>query len=185
MTIDEAVRVLRSGGVVGLPTDTVYGLAALPTAARAVERLYDLKGRPEDKPIALLVPSVEAAAMLVELGGEAEELARAHWPGALTLVLATAVPLAEWVGDRGLTVGVRMPDSDVALALLRRTGPLAVTSANLSGLPPALDDGEARAMFGDLVDGYLEGECPGGTASTVVDATDGKPVVIRRGPVEL
>lgn len=185
MTTEDAVTTLRAGGVVGLPTDTVYGLAALPTVPSAVERLYEIKGRPTDKPIALLVPSVDAASMLVELEGEAERLARAHWPGALTLVLAAAVPLAEWVGDRGLTVGVRMPASETALRLLTTTGPLAVTSANLSGLPPALDHVEARAMFGDLVDGYVEGQCPGGSASTVVDATGDSLVVIRPGPVEV
>lgn len=175
---------LKGGGIVGVPTDTVYGLAAVPTHREAIARLYDVKGRPAGKPIALLVASVSQAEELVVFTPAAAELGRRHWPGALTLVLPTRRRLPDWVGDptRG-TVGVRVPDHPVALELLEAAGPLAVTSANPSGGDPALDHRSARAMFGELVDLYLEGVCPGGTASTVVDATGSELRILRRGPV--
>lgn len=185
MTPEEAARLLRAGGVVGIPTDTVYGLAAAPHRPEAVERLYELKGRPSDKPIALLVPSLEAAALLVEFGEPATHLARRHWPGALTLIVPTVVPLSPWIGDRGLTAGVRMPDSELTLSILRLSGPLAVTSANRSGETPAVTHGEAVATFGETVDGYVEGICPGGSSSTVVDVTGVVPRVLRPGPVQI
>lgn len=185
MTTGEAVAALRAGRVVGVPTDTVYGLAAVP-AEQAVADLYDLKGRPAGRPIALLVASVAQAERVVVLTPSARRLVERHWPGALTVVAPAAVPLPVWVGDpeRG-TVGVRMPDHDVLLALLAETGPLAVTSANRSGEPPELDDAGARRVFGGAVAGYVPGRCPGGTASTVVDATGPEPVVLRAGPVEV
>lgn len=184
--VDRAAGILRAGGVVGVPTDTVYGLAAIPTDPAAIGRLYRLKGRPADRPVALLVASPEQARSLVRLDGPAALLAERHWPGALTLVLTTTVPLPDWVGDpRRGTVGVRMPAGETVLGLLEAAGPLAVTSANLSGEPPAVDDVEAERIFGDGVDLYLPGSCPGGTASTVVDATGDTPVVLRPGPVDL
>lgn len=183
--IDEAVEALEGGRVVGMPTDTVYGLAAHPDRPEAVERLYELKGRPDGKPIALLVGSMEQAAGFVVLDGAAAALARRHWPGGLTLVARAVRPFPEWIGDRGLTVGVRMPDHDLALELLGRTGPLAVTSANLSGRPSTVGDVEARRIFGEAVACYLPGTCPGGTSSTVVDVTGPEPVVLRRGPIQI
>lgn len=170
----------------GLPTDTVYGLAAVPTNPEAVGRLYELKGRPEYKPVALLVASVEQAAELVSFSDTAAGLAKAHWPGPLTLVLKTLRPLPPWVGDPvRQTVGVRMPDHELALEVLDAAGPLAVTSANRSGEEPGIDHVAAEQIFGSGVDLYLPGECPGGTASTVVDATTDELVVLRSGPIQL
>jgi tRNA threonylcarbamoyl adenosine modification protein (Sua5/YciO/YrdC/YwlC family) len=184
--IATAVDLLRRGRVVGMPTDTVYGLAADPTSREGVARLYEIKGRPADKPIALLVASVEQAETLVEVSGWAADLGRRHWPGPLTLVLPMSRPLPRWVGDpEKRTVGVRVPDHPMARELLEAAGPLAVTSANPSGEPPALDHHTARRMFGNLVDLYIEGTCPGGTASTVVDATGDRPRILRRGPVDI
>lgn len=185
MTLAEAAAALRAGAVVGVPTDTVYGLAAVP-AADAVGALYELKGRPSGRPVALLVASVADAERVAVLAPGARRLVERHWPGALTIVAPAAVALPPWVGDpdRG-TVGVRMPDHPGLLSLLAETGPLAVTSANLSGEPPALDDAEARRIFGDAVAGYVPGRCPGGTASTVVDVTGPEPVVLRPGPVDV
>ncbi len=186
MTIDEAVVALEAGKIVGIPTDTVYGLAVRPTDRRAVEALFVLKGRPVGRPVALLVASVGQAEEIVVLGPAARQLARRHWPGALTLVAPAAVALPPWVGDaERMTVGVRMPDHPAALALLAALGPLAVTSANRSGEPPALDDAEACRIFGDAVAGYVPGRCPGERASTVVDTTGLGLVVIRPGPVEV
>jgi L-threonylcarbamoyladenylate synthase len=182
----EAVTALRAGEVVGVPTDTVYGLAVDPLDPRAVARLFQLKGRPADRPIALLVASREQAGRLVRFGTEAGRLADRHWPGALTLVLPVLGRLPEWVGDRVAgTVGVRMPAGEPVHSLLEAAGPLAVTSANRSGSDPALDDVEAEAMFGDAVRVYLPGTCPGGVASTVVDATGSRLRVVREGPIRV
>lgn len=186
MTIDAAVEAVRSGAVVGLPTDTVYGVGADPLNAAAVGRLFDLKGRPEHKPVGLLVASIQQARMIGEIEGLAAELARAHWPGALTLVVTPRVILANWVGDsQRSTVGIRVPDHPMALELLEVCGPLAVTSANRSGGVEARDDVEARAIFGAEVAVYLPGVAPGGEASTVIDATGARLAVLREGPVHI
>lgn len=185
-TVDAAVAAIRAGGIVGLPTDTVYGIGADPLNEAAVGRLFDIKGRPEHKPIGVLVAGVEQALAIGDIEGNALELGRRHWPGALTLIVRPKVILAEWVGDaQTQTLGVRVPDHPVAQALLSETGPLAVTSANRSGGPEALNDSEARAILGDAVDVYLEGECPGGASSTVLDARSSTPVVLREGPVQI
>lgn len=181
-----AVAAIQAGHIVGLPTDTVYGIGADPLSDAGVSRLFDLKGRPEHKPVGLLVASVEQATSVGLLDGVAAELASEHWPGALTLIVTPLVALADWVGDSQRdTVGVRVPDHPVALELLARTGPLAVTSANRSGGPEALSDVEARSILGDDVTVYLEGTCPGGEASTVVDATGSRLTVLREGPIEI
>lgn len=183
---EQALDAILDGQVVGLPTDTVYGIGADPFNLDAVARLYELKDRPHDKPVGVLVGTVEQADQIGDLSGEAATLARRHWPGALTLVVAPKVVMADWVGDQQRrTVGIRVPDHDVARNLLEMSGPLAVTSANRSGGKEAMNDREARDVFGDRVAVYLEGESPGGEASTVVDATGPRLTVIRQGPVTL
>lgn len=184
MSIATALAALRQGKIVGVPTDTVYGLAVDPGSAAAVQSLFELKGRPYDKPVALLVDSAEQAQQVVEMPPPALVLADRHWPGPLTLVVRSRIDLPAWVGDRRGTVGVRVPDHPVARALLAGAGPLAVTSANRSGEPPARDADGARAIFGDAVAAYLEGTCRGGEASTVVDMTVDPPRVVRPGPVQ-
>jgi L-threonylcarbamoyladenylate synthase len=184
--IEAAVAAIRAGKVVGLPTDTVYGIGADPLNVVAVELLFELKGRPEHKPVGLLVATVEQARRIGEIDDVAASLAERYWPGALTLVVTPKVVLADWVGDSRLrTVGVRVPDHPVARELLAETGPLAVTSANQSGGEEAMSDSEARAIFGDRVAVYLEGTSPGGEASTVVDVTGAEVNVLRQGPVRL
>lgn len=182
--IEAAVAALRRGEVVGVPTDTVYGLAADPHHEAAMAALYALKGRPGRKPIAILAASAAQAGTVAELGPEAEAAALRHWPGALTLVLRRRTVMPAWVGDpEGRTVGVRVPDHPVALDLLARAGPLAVTRANRAGAPAARTDVEAQAVFGDDVAVYLPGECPEEEGSTVVDLTATPPRVLRLGPV--
>ncbi|HEU5112190.1 MAG TPA: L-threonylcarbamoyladenylate synthase [Acidimicrobiia bacterium] len=186
MSLDRAIAAIRRREVVGLPTDTVYGIGADPLSEVAVARLFELKGRPDHKPIGLLVASLEQAAVIGEIEGVAAELAAEHWPGALTLVVAPKVILADWVGDsQRLTVGLRVPDHEIARELLEAVGPLAVTSANLSGDSESMSDEDARAVFGDLVPVYVEGRAPGGEASTVVDVTGADVVVLRQGPVHV
>jgi len=186
VTIEAAVEAVRAGQVVGVPTDTVYGIGVDPLNESAVARLFELKGRPEHKPVGLLAATVDQARQIGEIEGRAEELALAHWPGALTLVVTPLVILANWVGDaQRSTVGVRVPNHPVALELLEACGPLAVTSANRSGGVEARDDVEARSTFGDEVAVYLPGTAPGGEASTVVDATGARLLVLRQGPVRV
>jgi tRNA threonylcarbamoyl adenosine modification protein (Sua5/YciO/YrdC/YwlC family) len=152
----------------------------------AVTRLFELKGRPDHKPIGLLVGSMEQAEVIGEISGVAADLAAAHWPGALTLVVIPKVILADWVGDaQRQTVGLRVPDHPVTLELLARVGPLAVTSANVSGGAESLSPDQARAVFGNRVSVYVEGRSPGGESSTVVDVTGSEIVVLRQGPVVL
>jgi tRNA threonylcarbamoyl adenosine modification protein (Sua5/YciO/YrdC/YwlC family) len=184
--IDAAVAAIRDGRVIGLPTDTVYGLAVDPLNEMAVSRLYEIKGRPEHKPVGVLAASIEQAGLLGEIEGEAWVLATQHWPGALTLVVTPRVILAGWVGDaQRRTVGVRVPDHALARRLIEETGPLAVTSANVSGGREVVDAKEAEDIFGEAVAEYLPGVSPGGEASTVVDASGAHLAVLRSGPVEI
>jgi tRNA threonylcarbamoyl adenosine modification protein (Sua5/YciO/YrdC/YwlC family) len=168
--IAAAVEVIRTGGVVGIPTDTVYGIGADPLNEEAVSLDFELKGRPAAKPIGILVASLEQAVSLGLIGGAALELARRTGRGPDARGPAEG-GLADWVGDKQTnTVGIRVPDHPVALELLEATGPLSVTSANLSGQPDASSDDDARRVFGDRVH-YVIGTSPGGEPSTVVDAT--------------
>jgi tRNA threonylcarbamoyl adenosine modification protein (Sua5/YciO/YrdC/YwlC family) len=183
-SVGDAVAALEAGRLVGVPTDTVYGIAAHPNQKLAMQALGALKGRSPGHPIALLVANIDQAAALCVITDRACSLARRHWPGPLTMILEAVAGLPGWIGDpeRG-TVGVRVPDHPVALDLLGRTGGLAVSSANRSGEPPATNHHEARAIFGDTVAGYLEGEGRAGLASTVLDLTVQPLVVLRQGPL--
>ena len=186
MSFEDAVAAIPRGDVIGLPTDTVYGIAADPMSESAVAKLFELKGRPDHKPIGLLVASLEQAGEIGEITGIAAHLAAAHWPGALTLVVTPKVILADWVGDaQSQTVGLRVPDHPITLQILAAAGPLAVTSANVSGGAESLSHDDALAVFGDLVPVYVEGRAPGGQSSTVADVTGREVVVLRQGPVDL
>jgi tRNA threonylcarbamoyl adenosine modification protein (Sua5/YciO/YrdC/YwlC family) len=182
--ITRAMVVLDAGGVVGVPTDTVYGIGADPFKEAAVTRLFEVKGRSALKAIAILAADTDQAGTVARLTPEARELADRHWPGPLTLVLRRVQGAPDWLGDpERNTVGVRVPDHPAALALLRATGPLAVTSANRSGDPPVPGPDEAEAILGDLVAFYVPGTSGGGESSTVVDVTGPEARVLRRGPV--
>lgn len=184
--IEQARAAILDGQVVGLPTDTVYGVGVDPFNLDAVERLFELKGRPAHKPVGILVATVEQAAEVGRIEEAATLLAGEHWPGALTLVVTPKLVLSDWVGDKQRqTVGIRVPDHDTARELLQLSGPLAVTSANRSGGVEAMSDREARDIFGDEVAVYLEGTSPGGEPSTVVDATGTDLTVLRQGPVRI
>ena len=185
VAIAPAVAALREGRIVGVPTDTVYGIAADPFREEAVATLFSAKGRPGVKPIPILVANPDAARRIGVLDEVAATAAAVHWPGPLTLVVRRVPGLPDWVGDpeRG-SVGIRVPDHPVALGLLAAFGPLAVTSANRSGEPPAPGHEAAREQLGGTVAVYLEGTGSGAPASTVVDLTGPEPRVLRAGPVE-
>ena len=184
--LDAAVEALRQGGIVGVPTETVYGLAVLPNAA-AVAALIAAKRRPPDKGIALLIDSLEQARALAVVPPAAAALAARFWPGALTLVLPLlpGVQLPDEVTGGRPSIGLRLPDHAVPRQLARRLGPLAVSSANLSGQPEARSAGELLASVGASLALILDdGPVRGGVASTVVVVTDGQPLqVVREGAI--
>jgi L-threonylcarbamoyladenylate synthase len=182
-----AVEVLRAGGIVAFPTDTVYGIAvALPTPG-GIERLFHVKRRPPEKGIALLLAGADQAATVGLMTPPAEALATALWPGALTLVLTArpdaALPTVLTGGSP--TVGVRVPAHPIPRALAAAVGPLPTTSANLSGGPDALDADSVAASLGEGVDLILDGGRSGGSSgSTVVDLTTDPPKILRQGAIE-
>ena len=185
-TVADAVRALEAGELIGLPTDTVYGVAAALTQEEAVARLSETKGRPADRPLAVLVASIQQAETLALLNDAALKLAKEHWPGALTLVVPKRHEVPAWVGDHErLTVGIRMPDHMVALSIAALAGPIVATSANRSGEHPTRNAAEARAVLGDEVALYMFGTASGDTASTVVDVTTSEVRVLREGPVRI
>jgi tRNA threonylcarbamoyl adenosine modification protein (Sua5/YciO/YrdC/YwlC family) len=184
--IQAAVTVIRAGGRIVLPTDTVYGIGADPFQPAAVQALLDAKGRGRDMPPPVLVADAGALfALTEEVTPEAEALAEAFWPGALTLVMNASPSLRMDLGDRGATIAVRVPDHPFALDLLRITGPLAVSSANLAGQPAATDIELAIEQLGERVDLYLDfGPTPGAEPSTIVDLTGSLPRILRLGVLE-
>jgi L-threonylcarbamoyladenylate synthase len=183
--IAAAGRAVQRGRLVILPTDTVYGIGADAFSTDAVGRLLAAKGRGRQMPPPVLVSArTTLAALAVGVPAWAEALVDAFWPGPLTVVLRQQ-PSLQWdLGETRGTVAVRMPDHPVALELLARTGPLAVSSANRTGLPAATDAGSADAMLGELVRVTLDaGPTPGPAPSTIVDCTGERPRVLRRGVV--
>jgi len=181
-----ALEVLRGGGIVAMPTDTVYGVGVALDAPDGLARLFAAKDRPLDRAIVLLVADVEQAASVGVISPTARVLAARFWPGGLTLVLAQAAGAqlpAALTGGAG-TIGVRVPDHDCPRALARALGPLPVTSANLSGRPEARDASDVLDQLGDRIDLVLDGGAArGGVPSTVVDCSGPVPKVLREGAV--
>jgi L-threonylcarbamoyladenylate synthase len=187
--IARALEHLRSGGVVALPTETVYGFAATLERPEGVERIFALKGRPESRALPWQVDCVEGAlAGGFVFGDGALRLARHFWPGPLTLVLERPASCPAWFAPQTARIALRIPNHPVPLALLRAAAsPLAVTSANLTGESECLDPLEVREVFGEergllLIDG---GRAEGGAASTVVETTGAEPAILRDGPIPL
>lgn len=186
-SIDEAVHVVQRGGLVVLPTDTVYGIGVDAFSPEAVAALLAAKGRGRQMPPPVLVGSIATLdGLATQVPDDARALATHFWPGALTLIL-TAQPSLAWdLGETFGTVALRMPDHPAALALLARTGPMAVSSANRTGSPAATTAQDAHDQLGTSVMVYLDaGLAPGGVASTIVDATGDVLRVVREGAVSL
>ncbi|WP_264035466.1 L-threonylcarbamoyladenylate synthase [Mycolicibacterium aurum] len=185
--IASAISALKGGSLVVMPTDTVYGIGADAFDSEAVAALLAAKGRGRNMPVPVLVGSWHTIQGLVySVPNSAKELIRAFWPGALSLVVRQA-PSLQWdLGDANGTVMLRMPLHPVAIELLREVGPMAVSSANISGRPAAVTAGQARDQLGDLVEVYLDGgQAEQQAASTIVDLTGAHPRVLREGPVTL
>ena len=184
----EAIAVLEGGGVVALPTDTVYGIGVALGTPGGVERLFHVKHRAPDKGIMLLLADAGQAETIGEMGPAAAALAAACWPGGLTVVVPrrpdVALPAALTGGAP--TIGLRVPDHEAPRALARGVGPLPTTSANVSGLPEARDADEIVAQLGDAIDLIIDGGAAhGGPASTVIDCTGPTPLALRVGAIPL
>lgn len=181
-----AIAALRTGEVVAIPTDTVYGLAAAMDVPGAIERLFEVKARPEDRAIAVLLDDLDQAELIGDLSPAARILGAAFWPGALTLVIAQRPerPLPPSLTGGRATVGVRVPDHPAARAIAAALGPLPITSANVSGEPELTDADAIEARLGDRIELILDGgPARGARPSTVVDVTGDEPRVLREGPI--
>jgi L-threonylcarbamoyladenylate synthase len=186
--LGRAAELLRAGELVAFPTDTVYGVGAVVWDAVAVGKLYEAKLRPADKAIPVLLADADDLARIAgALPAAALRLAGRFWPGPLTIVVPRAVAVPDEVTAGGASVAVRVPDHDLARALIRAAGaPLAATSANLSGRPSPVTAQEVVAQLGGRIPLVLDGgPCPGGVASTVVDLTGPAPILLRPGPLTL
>ena len=183
--VARAVAVLRRGDLAVLPTDTVYGLAADAFSPTAVDRLLQAKGRGRDMPVPVLVGSWRGIdGLAADVPAQVRDLVEAHWPGPLTLIVRAAPSLAWDLGETRGTVAVRMPLHPVTLAVLAETGPLAVSSANRTGEPPATDAQQAARQLGTSVAVYLEAGSSGpAVPSTILDLTGERPQVRREGAV--
>ena len=184
--LDAAVAAIGRGELVLLPTDTVYGVAADAFTPAAVTKLLAAKNRGRSMPVPVLIGEASTlAGLVVTIPPVAHELAEAFWPGGLTLVVEHAPSLAWDLGDAQGTVAVRLPDDDLARDLLRRTGPLAVSSANRSGRPAATTAQEADAQLGEHAAVVLDGgPRADSAASTIVDCTGPAPRVLRVGAID-
>lgn len=181
----EAIQALKSGGIIAIPTDTVYGLAADPFNADAVQRLYTFKGRPDSKPIPLVLSAVEDIHSVAQnLPGFFFHLTDRFWPGGLTIVVE-AKDLLPILTAGGNTVGVRIPDNPLLLQILQAFGgPAAITSANLSGEPPATSPEEIDIELTSRIDMIVEGgKTPGPMPSTVYDISVSPPRIRRQGVI--
>ena len=183
ISIDQAAAAIRAGRVVVVPTDTVYGLACDPANPGAVERIYAAKGRPPQLELNLLAADIAQLEGLVEMGETARALASAFWPGPLSLVCPAgerrlAIPRL------GTTLMVRVPGHPLLLRLLEVAGPVASTSANRHGEPPALTAAQAEHLLGPGFGGILDGGPGAGMASTIIDVSSRPPRLLREGPVE-
>ncbi|MEP7136893.1 MAG: L-threonylcarbamoyladenylate synthase [Chloroflexota bacterium] len=184
--LQAALKVLKNGGLVAFPTDTVYGVGALAFDGKAVESIYIAKDRPIEKAIPVLIAD---AADMEKVGTNipdiAHQLAARFFPGPLTCIIPKQPTLPESVSATE-TVGVRVPDHEVARALLRAAGPMAVTSANISGQPSPSTAQEVLAQLGGRIDLIIDGgTTPGGVPSTLVDCTGNELKILREGPISL
>jgi L-threonylcarbamoyladenylate synthase len=186
--VEQAVIILKQGGIVACPTDTVYGVGAAINIDSAVERVFQIKGRPHNRALPILLAEkyqiAEVAKIVPPL---ARRLADRFFPGALTIVLPKADSVSDIVTGGRKTIAMRIADHPIPIAVVRGLGvPIVGTSANLSGSPSALTAKEVHAQLGDKVDMIINGgKCPGGWESTIIDLSGETPRVLRQGPISL
>ena len=185
-SIQQALEILQAGGLVAFPTDTVYGVGALAFNGKAVESIYVAKDRPAEKAIPILIGETDDVNKVAsEVPLMAKKLAERFWPGPLTMIVPKDLSLPDAVSATN-TVGVRIPDHAVARSVLRAVGPMAVTSANISGKASPSTAEEVFAQLNSRIPLIIDGgKTPGGVPSTVVDCSGSQPVIIRDGPISL
>lgn len=182
--LNHAVDAINNNQVIGIPTETVYGIGVNPYSQEAVDKIFDLKGRDEDKPLSLLVSSYYDLQKL-DIVSTIPEVVELYWPGPLTIVVETTKEFADGVGTKNpFSIGVRVPDNELAIELLKITGPLAVTSANRSGENDITSNAEAEEIFGSNVAEYLEGAAVHGSGSTIIDFRVEGGEILREGPLK-
>lgn len=186
--VEQATTILKQGGIVACPTDTVYGVVAAINIEPAVARVYQIKGRPHSQALPILLADKSQIAEVAKVVPPlAWRLADKFWPGALTIVLFKSASVPDIVTGGGKTIAVRIANHPIPIAIIRGLGvPIVGTSANLSGSPSALTAEEVRSQLGDRVDLIIDGgRCPGGRESTIVDLTGEPPLILREGAIPL
>jgi L-threonylcarbamoyladenylate synthase len=184
MTLDELAAVIEQGGVVAVPTDTVYGLACHPDRADAAARIFGIKQRPPAMELSLLGATRDDLARFGDLADpRARRLAERFWPGPLSIIVPVKAPRHPAIPRHGDTISLRVPASEPLRDLLRITGPLATTSANRHGQPPASTAQEVSVILATEIDGILDGGPAAGQASTIIDCSVTPARVLRTGPL--
>jgi len=184
-SIQSAIALFREGDIVAFPTDTVYGLGTDPFQASGIIKLFEAKGRDSNKAIAILIGSLDQAKLVTDhMTDMAIRLCEAYWPGGLTVIVPRKNTLPDLISNTDL-IGIRIPDHPLTLKLLQSFGPLATTSANMSGKPNTQSAQEVLEQLGSRIPMILDGGiCPGGIPSTVVDCSGESPIVLREGPIK-
>jgi L-threonylcarbamoyladenylate synthase len=186
--LEKSVDVLKNGGTVAFPTETFYGLGVACTNEDALKRLYEIKKRPLEKALPLIIGTVEELDLIaVDIPVEATRLMERYWPGPLTIVLTAAEGLSRYLTAGTDKIAVRMPGESFALSLARKAGfPITATSANPSGIPPARDAMKVISFFGEDIDLVVDGgKSPGGMPSTIVEIIDRKVKILRPGKLRI
>ena len=182
--LGDAINAVKEGKIIGIPTETVYGIGVDPYSQSAVDKIFDLKERSLDKPLSVLISSYEEISKL-SVVSKIPDVVELYWPGPLTIIVETKAKFANGVGTNNpLTIGIRVPDNELAIELLKNTGPLAVTSANISGNENILNHIDAENEFESKIAIYLEGESALGSGSTIVDFTKDEWEILREGPLK-
>ena len=180
-SIKEAVKLLKSGGVVIFPTETVYGIGVLASNENAIRKLFEIKNRSLDKPLQILIADIAQVDLFAaEISDKAKELIKKYWPGPLTLVFKKKPDISDLITASGNTVGLRMPADKNILKLIKMTGPLAASSANISGKSDPKLAEEVKIEADLLLDG---GKCKMGQPSTVIDVSVDPPLILREGSI--
>ena len=184
--IAQIIKIIKDGGIVAFPTDTVYGLAARYDRKEAYDLLKQAKQRPHTKPFPMLVESLEQIEMVAELNQRDRLLIKRWMPGAITLVFNKKKTIADYVTNGLDTIAIRMPDDQFVLSIIKGVGiPLLVPSANISSLTPALTHQEVLEQLDGTINGVVMGQCANGVPSTIISTIDDKLKVLRQGPINL
>lgn len=183
--VKEVAECLLNGGVVSFPTDTVYGIGVVYDNLDALQRLKESKGRPENKPIPMMVGSLKQLNEVAYTNGQINRLTKTFMPGGFTVVLVKRECVSDVITNGFNTIAIRMPDDDFILEVIELVGkPLLVTSANLSGQPTGLHFEDVYNDFNGKIDAIVKGECKGSVSSTIVDATNDILNILRSGPID-